>query len=248
MNFKDHFSRRAGDYAKYRPSYPLALFAYLASLPGKRDCAWDCGTGNGQAALGLTPYFRQVIATDASEQQIQNAVPHEKINYRVAAAESAGMEPGSVDLIAVAQALHWFDLGRFYAEVKRILAPQGVLAVWCYGLCQISPAVNNVLYPYYGEIVGPYWPPERKLVDEKYASIPFPFAEISPPRFAMQVEWDFPSLLGYLSTWSAAQQYEKAKGINPLCGIEQALREAWGEKTRKRTIKWPIYLRIGRCF
>jgi SAM-dependent methyltransferase len=246
MEFKDYFSSQSGDYAKYRPNYPAALFTYLASLPPAQEYAWDCGTGNGQAALGLAPYFSRVIATDPSAQQIRNAVRHDKISYKVATAEETKMEPRSVDLITVAQALHWFDLDRFYAEVKRVLKPQGVLAVWCYGLFRISPPIDKVLYHYYADVVGPYWPLERKLVDEKYQTIPFPFAEISAPRFTMEVEWNLADLVGYLGTWSAAQQFEKTQGVNPLLRIEQALISAWQEDEKKRTITWPVYLRIGR--
>jgi SAM-dependent methyltransferase len=146
----------------------------------------------------------------------------------------------------VAQALHWFDRDRFYAQAKRVLKPKGVLAVWCYGLFRISPPIDEVLHHYYYDVVGRYWPLERKLVDEKYQTIPFPFEEISTPGFAMEVEWNLADLVGYLGTWSAAQRFEKAQGVNPLLGIEQALISAWEESDKKRTITWPVYLRIGR--
>jgi SAM-dependent methyltransferase len=246
VNFRDYFSGQSDNYARYRPNYPAALFTYLMSLPPAHERAWDCGTGNGQAALGLAPYFKQVIATDPSAKQIRNAMPHHKIDYRVAAAEEAEIESRSVDFITVAQALHWFYLDRFYAEVKRVLKPRGVLAVWCYGLFEISPAIDKVLKHYYTHIVGPYWPTARKLVDEAYRTIPFPFAEISAPAFAMKAEWNLPDLIGYLGTWSAAQEFKKAQGVNPLPKIEHALINAWGAGDKKRTITWPIYLRIGR--
>src|SRR5438045_1897140 len=196
MTFKDYFSQHAGAYARHRPHYPPELFEYLASLPTERHLAWDCGTGNGQAAVGLAPYFERVIATDASADQLANAFPHEKVTYRVAIAGSAGLDPGSVDLITVAQALHWFDLEAFFEEVRRTLKPGGAIAVWAYALCRITPALDAIVDRFYFETVGPYWPKERKLVDDGYRSLVFPFNEIEPPTFAIELPWTLPHLLG----------------------------------------------------
>ena len=174
MKFQDHFSAQAADYAKFRPGYPRELFDYLGSIAPSRQLAWDCGTGNGQAAGGLALVFDRVIATDASDKQIANAQSHERVDYGVAPAENSGIKSATVDLIMIAQALHWFDLNRFYAEARRVLKPNGVLAASAYNLLHVEPAIDEVVNRYYYEVVGPFWPPERKLV-EQFADLPFPF-------------------------------------------------------------------------
>ncbi len=158
MTFKDHFSKQATDYAKFRPSYPQELFDYLGSIAPSCQLGWDCGTGNGHAAVGLATVFDYVIATDASEKQIANAQSHKKVEYRVAAAENSGIGSETIDLVMVAQALHWFDLGRFYMEVRRVLKNNGVFAASAYNLLHIEPAVDDVVNRYYYEVVGPFWP------------------------------------------------------------------------------------------
>ncbi len=209
MSFKDkdHFSGHADRYEAFRPSYPESLFAYLASLCLTRELAWDCATGNGQAAVALAPYFRNVVATDASRKQIDQARQREHIRYLVAPAEDVPLESASVDLVSVAQALHWLDLPRFYAEVRRVVRPGGILAVWCYELHSITPEVDAVIRRFYTDIVGSYWPPECRLVEEGYQTLPFPFDELTPPGFQMTQSWDLAHLMGYLDSWSATQRY-----------------------------------------
>ena len=244
MSFKDHFSRQAADYAIFRPGYPQELFDYLGSIAPSRHLAWDCGTGNGQAAAGLASMFDRAIATDASEKQIANALPYEYVEYRVAAAENSGIQSGTIDLIMVAQALHWFDLDRFYAEARRALKPNGVLAASAYNLLHIEPAIDEVVNRYYYEVVGPFWPPERELV-ENFANLPFPFQEIDPPKFEMTTQWNLDHLLGYLRTWSSTQRFIVAKGSDPLEQIADELRSAWGDSQQTRKVIWPLILRIG---
>jgi SAM-dependent methyltransferase len=228
VTFKDHFSKQAADYAKFRPRYPHEMFEYLGSLAPRRQLAWDCGTGNGQAAVGLATVFDRVIATDASEKQIANAQPHERVEYHVAPAENSGIQSGTVDLSMVAQALHWFDLDRFYAEAQRVLKPDGVLAASAYNLLHINPAIDEVVNRYYYEVVGPFWPPERKLI-EKFEELPFPFSEIQAPSFEMIGQWNPEHLVGYLRSWSATQRFTAAKGADPLEQITDELRGAWGK-------------------
>jgi len=246
MPFKDHFSTQAKDYSKYRPRYPQALFQYLASLVPEHDLAWDCATGNGQAALGLAPFFEKVIATDASEKQIAQATPAENVIYQVAPAEKTEIAAGSVDLITVAQALHWFEFEKFYAEARRVAKPGGLLAVWCYAFFECDLRVDPVVYDYYSNIVGPYWPPDRKLVEEEYETIPFPFKEISTPDFFMEDAWSLNDLVGYLGTWSATQKYIEKNKKNPLIDFEPALAKVWGLADEKKRIRWKLYLKVGR--
>jgi ubiquinone/menaquinone biosynthesis C-methylase UbiE len=244
VTFKDHFSKRADDYAKYRPRYPRELFEYLGSIAPSLHLAWDCGTGNGQAAVGLASVFDRVIATDASEKQIANAQPHERVEYRVATAEDSGLESAAVDLVTVTQALHWFELDRFYAEAKRVLTPNGVLAASAYLFAQIEPAIDAVLSRYYHDVVGPFWARERKLV-ENFTEIPFPFHEIDSPKFEMTAQWDLHALVGYLRTWSASQKFLDTTGTDPVEHVIDNLRAAWRDPDQTRKIIWPLVLRIG---
>jgi SAM-dependent methyltransferase len=245
MTFKDHFSKQAADYAKFRPSYPPELFDYLGSIAPSRQLAWDCGTGNGQAAIGLASVFDHVLATDASEKQITNAELHRRVDYRVAAAEHSTLDSSTVDLIMVAQALHWFDLNQFYAEARRVLKPHGILVASAYNLLTIEPAIDEVVNRYYYEVVGPFWPPERKLV-EQFVELPFPFQEIDLPKFEMTAHWNLDHLLGYLRTWSSTQRFIAAKGCDPLEQIINRLRSAWGDSQQTRAVIWPLIVRIGR--
>lgn len=245
-SFKDHFSGRADAYTRYRPSYPPQLFAWLAGLTERHDLAWDCGCGNGQAALGLVDHYRRVLATDPSPQQIANAIHHERISYAVAPAEASGLAAASIDLIVVAQALHWFDFPRFYAEAERVARPGGVLAAVSYGEVRVEGGADGVVARFYHELIGPYWPPERRYVDEHYATIPFPFAAIAPPPLAMEMTWDLEHLLGYLRTWSAVKEYERQQGHDPLALIAGELAAAWGDPAQPRRISWPLALRVGR--
>lgn len=244
MSFKDHFSSQAESYARYRPHYPAELYAYLASLPAARQLAWDCATGSGQAAVALAESFAQVIATDASPQQLQRARPHPRVHYQVASAESVPLADASVDLIGVAQALHWFDLDAFATEAARVLRPGGILAVWSYELAQIQPPVDAIVEHFYRDIVGPWWPPERTMVESGYADIQLPFCELDTPSFHMQADWTLPQLTGYLGSWSAVQRYRDANGDHPMEKVIEELTTAWGAPDQPLRVCWPLVLRV----
>ena len=245
--FHDHFSEVAGRYADFRPHYPPELFDYLATTVPRSSMVCDCACGNGQATIDLAERFDRVIATDASNEQIASAKPRPYVEYRVAPAEQSGLPDESVGLVTVAQALHWFDFGRFYAEVKRVLRPGGVLAAWAYGINEVEgDSVNELVQDYYANVAGPYWPPERKLVEEGYRTIPFPFDEITPPVFRMEARWSLEQLLGYFSTWSATNRFIKANGRNPIEALSEALSRVWGDANSTRLVTWPLALRLGR--
>ncbi len=249
VSFEDHFSGHAAAYAAFRPAYPAGLPAFVATLPvppADHRLAWDCATGNGQAAHGIVEFFARVIATDASPQQIAQAAPHPRIEYRVAPAESSGLADASVDLVTVAQALHWFDFDRFYAEVRRVLAPGGALAAWTYDYARISPEIDPLLDRLAHEVVGSYWPPGRRWVDEEYRTIPFPLDEIPTPPFELHERWPLERFAGYLRTWSAVQRYRAATGEDPVATLLPELAAAWGDPAAPRDIRWPIALRAGR--
>jgi len=244
--FKDHFSSASDRYAAYRPDYPSALFAWLAGLCDVSDTAWDCATGSGQAALGLAPHFNRIIATDASAEQIGHAEPHPGIDFRVAPAEASGLADHSVDLVTVAQAAHWFDRPRFYAEAARVLKAGAAIALWGYGRMVLPEKMDAPFQHFYAETVGPYWPPERALIDDAYRSLEFPFAEIEAPAFFIEVEWTLPRLLDYVSTWSAVKRHQATTGYDPLPALLAELQPRWGDLEAARHLQWPLFLRIGR--
>lgn len=246
MTFQDHFSAQAGEYARFRPVYPQALYAHLASLTPEHALAWDCGTGSGQAAVALAGHYRQVIASDPSSEQIAHAVPHARVHYCVASAEQPPRAATGANLVTVAQALHWFDVDRFYTVLARVLKPDGLLAVWGYGLMRITPPVDAVVQHYYTDIVGPYWPPDRRHIESGYRSLPFPLTELAAPEFEMTARWTLEDLVGYLDTWSATRRYLQACGEHPLLSLHSALAEAWGS-VPERQVAWPLFLRLGRC-
>ncbi len=244
--FPDHFSSVAGLYAAARPTYPAALFAYLAELVPQRERAWDCGTGSGQAARGLAAHFREVIATDASPAQLAEAVPDPRIAYRVAPAEKSGLEAGSVDLLTVAQALHWFDLPAFYAEARRVVRPGGAVAIWGYVAATLDdPDLTAALHHFHYDVAGPYWPHERAIIESGYQLVPFPFREVSPPGFEMIVEWTLADLMAYVRTWSAVRQLVAAGKAGEVAALERTLQSSWGDPRRRRRVSWPLKLRVG---
>jgi len=232
----------------FRPSYPQALIARLAALAPGLDAAWDCATGNGQAALLLAAHFAHVLATDASREQLARAASHPRVVYRQALADDSGAPPTSVDLVTVAQALHWFDLDRFYGEAERVLKPGGILAVWCYGAARVSPEIDAILDWFYYERVGRHWPLERRHVEEGYRDLPFPFADIDIGEWTMTASLDRRALIGYVGTWSAVARACAAERKDPLSDLATALAGPWPDAAQgePRPVTWRMGLRVGR--
>jgi len=243
----DYFSAQAATYAAFRPTYPRELFEFVAEIAPRRDVVWDCATGSGQAALALVDDFARVIATDSSAKQLAHAPPHERIEYRVAPAEDCGLPYSSADAITVAQALHWFDLDRFYAEVRRVLAPQGVLVIWSYNDAVLDdPVLDTQLQHYNSTTVGPYWPAERQIVRDGYRTVPFPFDRIDAPSFTLKRDWTLAELAGYLRSWSATARYISEHGTDPVVEFERSVLARWGDPTRPRRVSWPLVVLAGR--
>ncbi|HEU4588963.1 MAG TPA: class I SAM-dependent methyltransferase [Gemmatimonadales bacterium] len=246
-SFTDHFAPVAGAYAAHRPRYDEALFDWLATLAPRRTLAWDCGAGSGQATLPLADRFERVVGTDASAGQLAGAPTHARIEWRVAPAERSGLASASADLVTVAQALHWFDVPAFYREVDRVLAPGGVLAVWTYNRHRTDdPAVDEVVDRFYSETVGPYWPPERRLVEEGYRALPFPYPQLPAPPFRMEARWSLAELLGYIGSWSAVARYRAVRGSDPLVPLSRELESRWGNPAATRPVRWALTVRAGR--
>ncbi len=243
MAFKDLFSEHAADYARFRPSYPPELFAWLADVSPSRDLAVDLGTGNGQAAVSLAAHFERVIGIEPSAEQLANARPHARVEYRVATAEATGLADDAADLVLAAQSFHWFQPDPFFAEVRRVLRPHGVLALVTYALSRITPEVDAVVDELYGSL-DPYWEPERRVVEDGYASVAVPFSEIASPTFAMRSSWTADDLVGYLGTWSALRK-AAAEGHNPLDVYGPRLTAVWGGRERRDAV-WPLAVRAFR--
>lgn len=240
---KDNFSFRSNDYKKFRPEYPEELYRHIRKNLKGLECAWDCGTGNGQVAGKLSEFFCQVEATDISENQLKNAVKKHNIHYSLQPAENTNFKANTFDLIICGQSFHWFEFNRFFEEVRRCLKPNGIIVIMGYGLFQSNPATNVLIHEFYNEIIGGYWDPERTYLDENYATIPFPFAEIPSPEFIQKYSWTISHLLGYLRTWSAVMHYEKAVGKDPVTIIEDKLRKSFGIRNE---VVFPILFRMGK--
>ena len=242
---KDNFSTYSKQYSKYRPTYPPELFDYIDSLIQAKDIAWDCGTGNGQVAFELAKTFNKVFATDISKEQIKNAVRRKNIEYSVQAAEQTVFEDQSFDLIVVAQAIHWFDFEKFYAEVRRTAKKNALICVIGYARIKVSSKIDDEIKLFYENIIGPYWDKERKYIDENYQTIPFPFDEIKVPEFTSKFNWTLEQLIGYLNTWSAVKHFINANGTNPVDDLKIKIKQHW-RALEVKEVCFPILARMGR--
>jgi len=246
MSFRDHFSLRADEYARFRPVYPEALYAALSDLAPSRQVALDCATGSGQAALGLAAHFPCVLATDASALQLRRARPHPRVHYSLALAERPPLRDGCCDLISVAAGAHWLDLETFYPEVRRLSRPGGILALWSYYMFQSEAGIDTVLDHYAHAVLGAFWPERMHFNQNRYLDLPFPFERLAMPPFQAEVEWTLEHLFGFMSTWSASQRYAAARGTDPIDRVRDDLRHAWGNPQRRVRLRWPLHLLVGR--
>ena len=243
--FKDNFSKQAGIYAQYRPHYPKELYAFLSSITKERHLAWDCGTGNGQAAIGLAAFYDHIIATDPSEQQISNCIPNDKITYRVEKAENNSIESESVDLLTIANALHWFDHDVFYKEANRVLKPGGIIAAWTYGVPKVNTEVDKIVMAYHDNTLNDFWYAESRLVDNEYRGIPFPFQQLETPGFITERNMNLDEFIGYLNTWSATQRFIDTHHFNPTDNLKNVLAGVWKDNAEKK-LTWKLVLKVGR--
>ena len=242
MNFQDHFSSQSEIYSKARPTYPDELFTYLRSLSPSGEACWDCATGNGQAAVALSNHFKQVIATDGSEKQLQNAVQKDNIQYRLATAEQSGLPDSSVDLITVATAAHWFELDKFYKEAERVAKPNAILAVWTYSEAKISDDINEMMTWFAYDYLLNYWPDGRWYVRKKYETLPFPFEMIKTPEFICQRDWNRQQWLNYVMSWSAYNNYVAKHNTDPLQILMPKLNPLWNENDIRHVV-WPLHIK-----
>jgi ubiquinone/menaquinone biosynthesis C-methylase UbiE len=243
---KDYFSKQAQDYAKYRPNYPVELFQYLSSLTNEHEIAWDCATGNGQAAIQLAKFYTKVIATDLSAKQIEHATQNDKVTFYQADCEHSGLADHSIDIITAAQAAHWFNMSLFEEECRRVIKPNGIVAFWMYNLFRINPEIDAIIDDYYWNILKGYWPEGRENIDQEYKNVNLNLERLNVPLFEMEKEWDFDQVIGYLSSWSSLQNYVKINNSNPIDIIKQSLAKAWGELDDTKEVSWPMKLKVYR--
>ena len=242
---KDLFSVDAKLYSTARPSYPDALISFLLSITTNYNLVWDVGTGNGQLAVLLAPYFESIVATDISKEQLANAVPKANIKYIVQPAEKSHFKDQSVDLITIAQAVHWFDFDLFYTEAKRVLTPNGIIAVVGYPLIKVDNQVDEVINYLHDDILGSYWDPETRYLDENYTTLPFPFEEIQLPEIIPHYEWSLDQLIAFLYTWSGLRHYINKNDTDPMVEVIKLLKNAWGQVESKK-VYFPVIGRIGK--
>lgn len=244
MALIDRFSGHADLYAQYRIDYSPDLYAYVISFVSERHAAWDCATGNGQVAGALAHLFEQVEATDISETQLVHATQAPNIRYQISRAEQTPFADQTFDLITVAQALHWFDVDAFHQEVRRVAKPGAVIAEWGYGLVQMSNTLDPILLNFYRNHIGPYWDPQRRFIDNAYATLPFPFVDAQRREFSVRRHWSLERFLNYVRTWSAVRQYIYENDEDPVIRLASELVPYWGD--HEREICFPVFLRLGR--
>jgi len=243
--FKDHFSGNSKGYAAFRPRYPKALAAWLAAKAPARGLAWDVGCGTGKLSVLLAEHFSHVHATDASAEQIAAAAADPRVDYAAAPAEASGLAAASADLVTAAQAAHWFDLPAFFAEVERVAKPGALVALISYGVFRIDVHLDPLLLGFHRGTLGDYWPAERRLVEDSYRGIDFPFREIAAPDLAIETQWSLADFLGYVGTWSAVKRLREAGGEAALDRFAEAVAERWGPLEQKRKARFPIAMRVG---
>jgi len=252
------FTEQAAVYAAARPAYPKDLFAKLSALTAHHRRAWDVGTGNGQAAIGVAEHYDSVVATDVSAEQLRHATPHPKVRYLHTRDATPGEEDlvamlgggeASVDLLTVAQAVHWFDLPAFYGAARRVLRrPGGVIAVWGYNY-RVSP-VEDMMARFFSTTL-PYWDPRARYCTDGYRDLPFPFEDIGlgkegePASLDVEHEMSFEGLIGMLRSWSAVTT-AKQQGVDLLgARVVKELEEGWGGAELVRKVTYKAFLLAG---
>ena len=245
MQFQDHFTAQAADYAQSRPRYPQSLYDHLLSLSGAQARVWEAACGSGQATVDLAARFARVDATEPSAAALAHAPPLPRVHYHCQTAERCGLASASVDLIVVAQALHWFDQTAFFAECRRVLRPGGVLAVWCYQDFEPPAQIASICTDFRARIER-YWPPQRRLIDQGYARSQWPFVALDAPTLPMTADWNLAQLLGYLRSFSAVVRCAKATGSDPVSALAEQFAEQWGAPEQRLRIHWPLCLHLRR--
>ncbi|KAJ0040389.1 hypothetical protein Pint_27399 [Pistacia integerrima] len=253
------FDKQAKLYVDARPTYPSEWYSMLASHTTLHCLAWDVGTGNGQAAFGVAEHYEQVVATDVSEDQLENALPHPRVRYLHTPLSLSDDElvtliggENSVDLVTGAQAVHWFDLPKFYTIINRVLRkPGGVIAVWGYKGFEVSPTFNALMKKFY-ETTIPYWNQNAQSLFDGYKDLPFPFESVGLGFEGQPLELDMPkelSLEGFLRmlrSWSAINSALE-QGVDLLSeSVVKEFEGVWGGSHLIRTVTYKAFMLVGK--
>ncbi len=245
MDTKNLFNEQAKLYATARPLYPPEIFEWIASISPAKEVVWDCGTGTGQAAIGLAKYFANVEATDVSPRQIENAFPISNVRYQMMPAENTDFPEQYFDVINVALALHWFDLEPFWNEVKRVARPGALFVTYWYDWPTLNEQFDKIFKKELLEPLSPFWSPKLKLCWNDYADVNFPFERIQTPNFEIQNQWSFEDFSNYVQTWSAIRGFVNKHGQEHLMHIISRLHQAWGSNENPKTVRLPLKIIAG---
>jgi SAM-dependent methyltransferase len=244
--FLDYFSDKADLYAQARPRYPEALFQFIAATAPHTDCAWDCGAGSGQAAVSLARYFQTVYASDPSASQIERAISHPSVVYSVQPAEATNFPTSQFDAVCVAQAAHWFDQPRFFAEAKRVMKPGAALIIWGYSWFAVSPDFDAAFQTHILDVVVDDWAPENALLWNGYRDIALPFTPIPTPDLQIEALWSFQQLMAFVHTWSAVRRCMTRLGDDFFRQAITELGQRWGDLAAVRRVTMPLHILAGR--
>lgn len=239
------FSKQSDLYARYRPDYPQEMYDFIFKHLSARHTAWDCATGSGQIAKYLSRHFDNVYATDISDAQLEHAPRKKNVIYGTVPAEKSGLPDNYFDLITVGQAIHWFDFDSFYQEVNRAGKAGGLLAVIGYGMVRVNPDIDPIIDRLYEKAFDSYYGESRKYLDNHYATLPFPFKEITAPSFENTFQWSIDELEGYFNSWSAVQKMKTEQHINPVTETIEDIQSAMPSSTVME-VKFPVFMRLGR--
>lgn len=241
---KDLFSGHAGDYAAYRPTYPGELFQFIFQHCNDFYNAWDCGTGNGQVASYLADYFELVEATDISAEQLKHSIQRPNIRYQISKAEEPKFKNSLFDLITVGQAIHWFDIETFFKSCGAVGNPNSLVAIFGYSPVRVNKEIDGLLDTFYYNEIYTYWEAERRLIDDRYQGISFPFEEIKAPMFYSRLTWSLDEYEGYINTWSSVKKFIQVNGFNPVDKLVTQIKPLWNEPIQ--SVYFPVFLRLGR--
>lgn len=239
------FNDKSDLYAQARPQYPAELFSFIKTLVPNAETVWDCATGNGQAAVGLSKVFGNVFATDISDEQIANHLDVENVTFSVSPAEHTKFDDNMFDLVSVAQALHWFDFGKFWPEVQRVLKPGGAFITYAYLWFSVTPEIDALVESEVKSVISPYWAPNNQLAIDGYKDVTFPFEKLNVPNFDIKVDWNFDQMINYLHTWSATRRCMDAQGSAFFAHARKKLKQAWGNPKDVKTATSPLIVIAG---
>ena len=243
---QSYFDFSSDVYSKGRPTYPPELYLWLSNQVKNQQCVWDCACGTGQVSIDLAAYFEQVEATDISESQIAEAIPHRKVNYKVSPSEVCEYPDQHFDAICVGQALHWFDLEKFWPEVKRTLKPGGIFACWGYSWLSVCPEIDDIINSQIMSKLKPHWPAQNRTLWNQYDDVTFPLEMLDVPEFELTFKWNAYRLFDYMQTWSAIRALEHEDATQVLADAWDAIIKVWQEPLEKREVTIPFFVKAGR--